>query len=425
MRLVRLALLLILWTLPAPPASHAAPLAQAGLPPAITTDPVSNLTSTSATLNATVNPNGSPTTVQFLWGTDPIYDVRTTPARTVTGTTAQAVQAPLTDLQPGTTYFVQAIARNATGSAEGLRRTITTTGDPQQGADLSVAQLDSPDATIGKPITYTATIRNAGPLTAAATVLTATVPISAQIISSNPSFPTCSPLIYVFNELRCTLGNLPAGARRTVQFVVIASQAGNILSTVSVASRTFDPNRLNNTDRLTTRVNAAPPNTTAELLVTPERGGTLHITNTQGLTLALVVPPRAVIKPTSIIYTDFPAGPPRPLHSSLTFAGRAFQFDTFQDGVIQPEFRLLRPATLTVQYDRQLVPITATEYLLLLRYNLREPNPSIAWQTFGITTQTVRGDLLHTQLPQLGEFALVILPPTRPVAYLPLVRRLP
>lgn len=423
MRLVRLALLLILWTLPAPPASHAAPLAQAGLPPTITTDPVSNLTSTSVTLNATVNPNGSPTTVQFLWGTDPIYDVRTTPARTVTGTTAQAIQAPLTELQPGTTYFVQAIARNATGSAEGLRRSFTTTDDLQQGADLSVAQLDSPDATVGKPITYTATIRNAGPLTAAATVLTATVPISAQIIRSNPSVPTCSPLIYVVNELRCTLGDLPAGARRTVQFVVIASQAGNILSTVSVASRTFDPNRLNNTDRLTTRVSAAPPGTTAELLVTPERGGTLHITNTQGLTLALVVPPRAVIKPTSIIYTDLPAGPPRPLHSGLTFAGRAFQFDTFQDGVIQPEFRLLLPATLTVQYDRQIV--TATERLLLLRYNLREPNPTIAWQTFGITTQTVRGDLLHAQLPQLGAFALVILPPTRPAAYLPLVRRQP
>ncbi len=423
MRLVRLALLLILWTLPTLPASHAAPPAQAGLPPAITTDPVSNLTSTSVTLNATVTPNGSPTTVQFLWGTDPIYDVRTTPARTVTGTMAQAVQATLTELQPGTTYFVQALARNANGAAEGLRRSFTTSGDPQQGADLSVAQLDSPDATVGKPITYTATIRNAGPLTATTTVLTATVPITAQIISSSPSIPTCSPLIYITNELRCTLGDLPAGARRTVQFVVIAAQAGHLLSTVSVASRTFDPNRLNNTDRLTTRVSAAPPGTTAELLVTPEGGGTLHITNTQGLTLSLVVPPRAVIKPTSIIYTDFPAAPPRPLHRGLTFAGRAFQFDTFQDGVIQPDFRLRHPAILTVQYDRQIV--TATERLLLMRYNLREPNPTIAWQTFGITEQRVHGDLLHAQLPQLGEFALVLFPPTRPAAYLPLVRRLP
>lgn len=418
-RLRLLALIvLLLGTLAVPPKNAATTPVTTTLP-IVSTDPVTSLSSTTATLNATVNSGGLPTNVTFVWGTDPIYDVRTTPPIAVSASRPTSVSYALSGLLPGVSYIVQAVASNASGSARGSQRTFITSGDPQQGADLAVAQLDTLDASVGVPLTYTITVRNAGPLPAASIILTATVPRSAQIIRTTPGFPTCRTPIYTTSEIFCLLGELSAGAQLTLQMVVIPRQAGIITSTVSVNSSTFDPNRLNNTDRLASQIAAAPPGTSAELVLSQQRGGTLTLTSTSGLTLALVVPAGAVRKPTTLIITDLPTGPTRPLNRNLEYMGRGFEIDTFQDGVIQPDFRLDLPATLTVQYASE---ITATERLLLLRYNLREPNPALGWQTFGILAQQVATDQLAATVQQLGEFALVRYPPVQPFAYLPLVR---
>lgn len=413
-------LILLLGTLAMPlPRSTATTLTPAAQP-TISTDAVTNLSSTTATLNATVNPGGLPTNVIFIWGTDPIYDVQTSPPIAASANRTTSISYPLAGLLPGVSYFVQATASNADGTSRGTQRTFVTPGEPQQGADLSVAQIDTLDATVGTPLTYTITVRNAGPLPAANAILTATVPLTAQITRTAPGFPTCRTPIYTVSEIFCLLGAVPAGARRTIQLTVVPRQAGTITSTVSISSDTFDPNRLNNTDRLASRIAAAPPGTSAELLLAPDRSSTLTITSTDGLTLTLAVPAGAVRKPTTLIVTDLPAGLSRPLNSGLTYAGRAFEIDTFQDGVIQPDFRLEQPASLTVQYSPQ---ITATERLLLLRYNLREPDPNVGWQTAGILTQQVTGNQMQATVQQFGEFALVLYPPVQPAAYLPLVRR--
>lgn len=87
--------------------------------PLVTTNPASNVTFSSATLNGAVNPNGSATTVIVQWGTTPSYGSSTTsqPVGSATGTIVLSVN--LTGLFSNTTYHYQVVATNAAGTAYG------------------------------------------------------------------------------------------------------------------------------------------------------------------------------------------------------------------------------------------------------------------------------------------------------------------
>ena len=87
-------------------------------PPTATTNPATNVTDTSATLNGTVNPNGSSTTVFFQWGTDKTYGNQTA-NQIFTGNTDQSVSANLSLLTPGTTYHYRIVATNGGGTVMG------------------------------------------------------------------------------------------------------------------------------------------------------------------------------------------------------------------------------------------------------------------------------------------------------------------
>ena len=89
-------------------------------PPAVTTLPASGLTTTSATLNASVDPNYSPTTVSFQWGTTTNLGTFTSAVLLTNDlTSAQPVSWTLSNLQPGTIYFYQAIAGSGGGTVDG------------------------------------------------------------------------------------------------------------------------------------------------------------------------------------------------------------------------------------------------------------------------------------------------------------------
>ena len=95
--------------------------------PIATTNPATLITSSSAKLNGSVNPNGLPTTVFFQYGRTTNYGTRT-PFQTRTGTSARPVSANINGLAPRTTYHFRLVARNATGTRYGNDRTFTTTG---------------------------------------------------------------------------------------------------------------------------------------------------------------------------------------------------------------------------------------------------------------------------------------------------------
>lgn len=94
---------------------------QAAAPFAVT-NAASGISSSTATLNASVNPLGQATQYQFQFGTDTSYTFAQPLQNAGNGTTSQA----LTGLQPATTYHFRIVATNATGTSYGSDLTFTT-----------------------------------------------------------------------------------------------------------------------------------------------------------------------------------------------------------------------------------------------------------------------------------------------------------
>jgi uncharacterized delta-60 repeat protein len=95
--------------------------------PWVTTGLATGLTSSSATLNGTVNPNGFTTTAQFEYGLTPSYG--TTVRVTLLpndGSTELNPSAHLNGLHPGTTYHYRLTATNAQGASSGYDVPFTT-----------------------------------------------------------------------------------------------------------------------------------------------------------------------------------------------------------------------------------------------------------------------------------------------------------
>jgi N-acetylneuraminic acid mutarotase len=100
--------------------------------PAVTTNPATNIASFSATLNGSLNPRGTSTTVYFQYGLTTSYG-STTPMQTQTGNTARPISANISGLMASHVYHFRMVARNGGGTRLGGDRTFTTlsaTGSP-------------------------------------------------------------------------------------------------------------------------------------------------------------------------------------------------------------------------------------------------------------------------------------------------------
>ncbi len=97
-------------------------------PPTVVTTAATSVTTTGATLNGTVNPNGLATDGYFEWGTDPTLATKSTTSTQAMGSggSAAAITAPLTGLTPGTTYYFRVVATNAGGTDNGTILSFTT-----------------------------------------------------------------------------------------------------------------------------------------------------------------------------------------------------------------------------------------------------------------------------------------------------------
>jgi phosphodiesterase/alkaline phosphatase D-like protein len=104
-------------------------------PPVATTDPATDVASTSATLNGKVTPNDDAgASFRFEWGTTTAYAGTPQPTGSVpAGDTPQAVSQPLTGLTPATTYHFRLCADNGppiSGSDCGGDQSFRTPGAP-------------------------------------------------------------------------------------------------------------------------------------------------------------------------------------------------------------------------------------------------------------------------------------------------------
>ena len=94
--------------------------------PTIATQPATSISAKGATLNATVNPNGTPTTAYFEYGPSAAYGSRTPLMSLGSGTNAVPASSSVSGLSPGFTYHFRIIASNAGGSALGSDSTFST-----------------------------------------------------------------------------------------------------------------------------------------------------------------------------------------------------------------------------------------------------------------------------------------------------------
>jgi hypothetical protein len=98
------------------------------MPPTATTGSPSLVTSSSAELNATVNPNGKATTYAVQYGPTTSYGLQSATVSAGSGTTSVAVHVTLSGLLSGTTYHYRVIATSSDGTAASADATFVTTG---------------------------------------------------------------------------------------------------------------------------------------------------------------------------------------------------------------------------------------------------------------------------------------------------------
>jgi hypothetical protein len=95
-------------------------------PPSVTTNPATNVGQTSATFNASVNPNGSSTTLYFDYGATTSYGLTATYGNIGAGTGTLALPYTISTLSCGTTYHYRARAVNSGGTSTGGDQSFTT-----------------------------------------------------------------------------------------------------------------------------------------------------------------------------------------------------------------------------------------------------------------------------------------------------------
>jgi hypothetical protein len=113
-------------------------------PPTVASAAATAVTSTQATLNGSVNPNGSPiSSCRFEWGTTTAYgQIAPCGASPGAGGEPVAVSATITGLSPSTTYHFRLVATSAGGTIEGADEQLLTSAAPSP----PTASISSPAA---------------------------------------------------------------------------------------------------------------------------------------------------------------------------------------------------------------------------------------------------------------------------------------
>ena len=152
---------------PSPPPSGGAPTPQA--PPTISGESLQTVNGVSATVTATITPNGNATTYVVDYGTTTSYGQQTAPVSVGAGSTGQSVNQIITGLSPSETYHFQFVATNSGGTTSGPDVSfITTTGGtgvtggvvppPIQGVSASVFPIVGTVLVNGEPLLVGETI---------------------------------------------------------------------------------------------------------------------------------------------------------------------------------------------------------------------------------------------------------------------------
>jgi phosphodiesterase/alkaline phosphatase D-like protein len=152
-------------------------------PPTVVTGAASSITQASATLNATVNPNGGEVTSCALqYGTTTSYgSVASCSPSPGSGTSAVAVAGAIGSLSANTTYHFRIAAKNAAGENVGADQTFKTLANPE--AAISLLAPGASNQQVGKSFSDTAVVTEHGAPVAG-------VPVTFTVTGANPQTAT-------------------------------------------------------------------------------------------------------------------------------------------------------------------------------------------------------------------------------------------
>jgi hypothetical protein len=123
-----------------------------GLAPVVVTEPATDIGTTNATINGTVNPGGLATTYYFEYGTNTSYGNYTPTNSLAAGNSVDIVTNALTNLQPATVYHYQLVASNGVSITLGGDLTFTNQPAPPTVTTLAAFPVDVTDATLNGSI---------------------------------------------------------------------------------------------------------------------------------------------------------------------------------------------------------------------------------------------------------------------------------
>ncbi|MDD5547567.1 MAG: hypothetical protein PHN74_01535 [Candidatus Pacebacteria bacterium] len=128
--------------------------------PTATSNAATNITQNSATLNASVNPNGVNTTVWFEYGSTSNLGSTIGNQTIGSGNTATNITTMVTGLNGMTNYYYQVVAQNANGTVRGALLNFTTTQSGSNSAPLAFSNAASTGQT-GATLNATVSPNNA------------------------------------------------------------------------------------------------------------------------------------------------------------------------------------------------------------------------------------------------------------------------
>jgi uncharacterized repeat protein (TIGR01451 family) len=185
---------------------------------------------------------------------------------TVTATRSDALAA-------GGSYGLLTFNVNvATNAAASVTNTVTVSGGGEVNTANDTASdptpiVQEPDLTVSKSHagtfrqgdtsgdSYTITVNNAGPNTAAGVTVTDVLPANTTFVSATPSQGSCSGT----GTVTCSLGLMASGGSATITLVVRVNSGPTVSNTATVTASTTDINAANNSATSNATVN--PVNT--------------------------------------------------------------------------------------------------------------------------------------------------------------------
>jgi hypothetical protein len=192
--------------------------------PVLSTGTATAVTYSTATLNGTVDPQGSATVVYFQVGTTSGYGSQSAPEQLPAGTAKVSVAIAISGLAAGTTYHYRIVATNASGTALGADRTLRSAKIP-----LSLAITGAPNPVVfGGAVTIEGTLAGTGSANAPVTLQANPFPYTAGFTDlGNPEL-TLANGTFAFNVL---------GASQNTEYRVVsgATASSDVVVDVNVA----------------------------------------------------------------------------------------------------------------------------------------------------------------------------------------------